>query len=167
MTWKRVMIDGAPVAPFVGTGRDTFGTEKLREELEAENERVKILIAVRYLGRPADVRTRYKEPTIVAPSVAFAVMGGDLQSPSRGGQRLLGRRYDVEAFVEVRPNTMDGRYCGWGHIAPYCSRTFRCALCAREHRTEKHECPVETCSARVRTHHGQVCQLSGPTLRRR
>ena len=40
------------VARYVGT----FGTEKLREELKAENEGVKIPFAVRRLGRPSDVK---------------------------------------------------------------------------------------------------------------
>ena len=40
-------------------GKGTFGTEKLREELEAENEGLNILFAIRWLGRAPDVKARY------------------------------------------------------------------------------------------------------------
>ena len=59
MTWKQVNIHGAPVARFVGGG--PFGTKKLREELEAQNDEIKIPAAVRWLGRVSDVKARFSE----------------------------------------------------------------------------------------------------------
>lgn len=44
---------------------------------------------------------------------------------------LLGRRYDVEVFEEIRPDAQCGRCCGWTHIEAQCNREPRCA-CAQE-----------------------------------
>ena len=73
MIWKRVKVHGVPVARYVG--KKIFGTEKLQEELVAENKGVRIPAAVRWLGRAGGVKARYKEGTIVASSVTFAVVG--------------------------------------------------------------------------------------------
>ena len=54
--WKRLKIHGIPLARYVGKG--THGTEKLREEIEAENEGVTIPIVVRWLGRLEEIKER-------------------------------------------------------------------------------------------------------------
>lgn len=51
--------------PDMWVGGGTFGTEELRVVIEAENERVRIPVAFRWLGRPADVKARFKEEKIV------------------------------------------------------------------------------------------------------
>ena len=57
--------------------------------------------------------------------------------------RLLGCRYEVEAFEEIRPDALRGTFSRWGHIEGLYIRSARCALCAGEHRTDEHKCPVE------------------------
>ena len=39
----------------------------------------------------------------------------------------------------------------WGHIAPHCSESPRCALCAEGHTTHDHQCSIVGCKA-VRGH---------------
>ena len=63
----------------------------------------------------------------------------------KSGLRLLGRRYEIEAFEEARPDAMGGRCCGWCLIAAHCSREARCALCVGERRTDQYKYRVEGC----------------------
>ena len=43
------------------------------------------------------------------------------------GVRLQGRRYDTEAYDEIKPDVECSRYCRWGHIEAQCSKTaVRC-----------------------------------------
>ena len=125
---------------------------RLSDELEAENDEVKIPFAARWLGRPSEVKARFKEGAIVASSATFAVVGNAVFSRLRNsGLWLLGRRYDVEADQT--------RNVAAAADGVHCTRDARCALCAGEHRTDKHKCPVEGCCGQrpgVRSYHGQV-----------
>lgn len=49
MAKKRVKIHSVPAAHYVSRG--SFGTERLQEELELENDAVRLPAAVRWLGR--------------------------------------------------------------------------------------------------------------------
>ena len=64
------------------------------------------------------------------------------------GAHLFGRRYEVEAFEEARPDAFCSRCSRWGHIAPHCSETPRCAISAKDHTTHDHQGSVEGCKAR-------------------
>ena len=63
----------------------------------------------------------------------------------KSGARLFGRRYEVDAYEEVRLDAFCSRCCGWGHIAPHCKAAARCVVCAGDHTTNDHRCPVEGC----------------------
>ena len=74
-------------------GQKNACTEKPREEIEAEKEGVRVPLAVRWLGRPSEVKARFKGGAIVASSVTFAVKGEDVFGRLlKSGLRLLGRR---------------------------------------------------------------------------
>ena len=47
---------------------------RLREEIEAENEEVKIPTTVRWLGRSTYVKARYRGGAVVASSITFAIL---------------------------------------------------------------------------------------------
>lgn len=115
MTWKRVKIHGVPVACYVSRG--SFGTKMLLEELEAENDGVKISAAVIWSGSPSDVKARHAEGMVEASSVPFTVLGevtfGRLH---KSGLRLLDRRYRAEAFEEEQLDVQCGRCSRWAHI---------------------------------------------------
>ena len=55
-TWKRVKIHGVPLFLYMGKG--TNGLNKLREEIEVENEGVEIPMEIRWLGRVSTIRDR-------------------------------------------------------------------------------------------------------------
>ena len=64
----------------------------------------------------------------------------------RSGLRLQGRRYDTEAYEEIKPDTRCDHCSGWGHVGAHCTRTTaRCDWYAEEHTTKDHRCPVEGC----------------------
>lgn len=142
--WWWVKVHGIPVARYVGKG--SHGTDSLREELEAENGGVKIPSTVRWLSGAASVKARYKDRTITASSVVFAVSDeSTYRSIRRGGLRLQGRRCETEAY-EVRPDVGCGRCSGWGHIESKCDRaSTRCGWCSEQHEMREHRCPVEGC----------------------
>ena len=148
--WKRLKVHGIPLARYMGEG--TNGTERLREEIEAENasEGVAIPLAVRWLGKLSEIRERAREGKITVSSVTFVVRGEEVASKLvKNGLRIMGRLYQVELYEEARPDAMCANCCGWGHIEAQCNhrREPRCALCAAEHRTELHKCPVRDCAA--------------------
>ena len=70
-TWRRVKIHGVPLNRYLGKG--THGLEKLREEIEAENEGVEIPMQIRWLGRVPDIKQRSVEGAIRGSSVTFVV----------------------------------------------------------------------------------------------
>lgn len=134
-----------PGGPVFGQGSN--GTETLREEVEAENEGIKVRSTVRWLSGAPSVKARFKERTIKASSVVLAVADEDtFRLVCRMGLRLQGRVYDTEAYEEVRPDVGCGRCCEWGHIEAQCPRTAaRCGWCAEGHKTSEHSCPAEGC----------------------
>lgn len=98
--------------------RGSGGLQKLREDLEVENEGVRVPAAARWLCEAA-TRTRYNECRPTRSSMMLAVAGKVAASRlSQKEARLSGVRHEVEAFVEARPDAFCRRYCAWGHIAP-------------------------------------------------
>ena len=99
-TWRRVKIHGVPLNRYLGKG--THGLEKLREEIEAENEGVEIPMQIRWLGRVPDIKQRSAEGAIRGSSVTFVVRGQPMADKIiKSGLRVAGRQYQVEAFVEA------------------------------------------------------------------
>ena len=117
---------------------------QLREELEAENSGVCIPAEVRGLGG-AKVRTHYQEVQGGTSSVVAAALGEAIEF-CKSGARLFGKRYEVDAYEEARPDAFCSHCCGWGHIAPHCeAAASRCTVCAKDHATNDHRFPVEGC----------------------
>ena len=142
----------------------SHGTEALREELEAENEGIRVPSAIRWLSGAASVKARYDERTITASSVVLAV-ADEATYPlvQRGGPRLQGRRCDAEAYEEIRPDFRGDHCSSWGHISSKCTRTTaRCGWCAEEHATTDHRRPVEGC--RVKKGHWCRHAMRNPQL---
>ena len=84
------------------------------------------------MGIPADVRwlsrakaqARFQETRGGTSSVVAVVLGdATFSRVCESGVHLLGRRYEVEAFEEARPDAFCSRCCRWGHIAPHCSES--------------------------------------------
>ena len=97
----------------------TLGLKGLFEELEAENEGVKIPSDLRWLDQASDVRTLFQEMTIPASSVTFAILGeATFTRLCKSELRLLGRRYEVKTFEEERPDAPSGRCCEWDTLSP-------------------------------------------------
>ena len=143
--WKWIWIH-ISLTRYMGKTRDG-GLIKLREELEAENNGMHIPAEVRWLGG-ARVRARFQANKDGSSSVVAVVLGeATFGRLCKGGVRLLGRRYEVDTFEEAwRPDAFCSRCSGWKHIAPHClAAAPRCALCAKDHLTTDHRCPVEGC----------------------
>ena len=97
-----------------------------------------------------DIRTKLREGTKEATSVAFAISGeASFAHFRRHGCRLLGGKYKVAPFEEARPDALCGRCSVWGHVEPHCTAPApRCSLCAEEHHTRDHKCSVKGCNVR-------------------
>lgn len=111
---------------------------------------------IRWLGRVPVIRERAATDGIRGSSVTFVVRGQPMADRFiRSGARAAGKHYQVEAFVEARPDTICGICSGWGHGEHNCSfpNMPRCALCAQQHKTADHTCPVQGCRATK----GSVC----------
>ena len=131
------------------------GLKKLREELEAENTGVRVPADIRWLSG-AKARARFHRDGCGSSSVAATVLSEEVFGRlCRRGTRLPGGRREVDAFEEERPDALCLRCGEWGHVTPHCDEAKRpkCAICAKEHATRDHHCPVEGC----RVGRGRMC----------
>ena len=88
----------------------------LHEELEAENSGVCIPAEIRWLGG-AKVWARYQEVQGGTSSVVAVVPGEAVfDRLCKSGARLFGRRYEVDANEETRPDAFCSLCCAWGHM---------------------------------------------------
>ena len=149
---KRIRTHNISLVRYMG--EKDGGLRSPREELEAEDVGVRTPAEIRWLGG-AKVRARFQEQKGGISSVAAAVLGeAAFGRPCKSEVRLLGGRYEVDAFGEVRPDAFCGRCSAWGNVAPHCRAKYpRCALCARECATVDHQCPVKG----RRTGRGRLC----------
>ena len=143
--WRWTKIHNISLVRYMG--KTVGGLRLLREELEAENSGMTIPAEIRWLSR-AKAQARYQELRGGTSTVVAAVLGdATFSRVCKSGVRLFGRRYEVEAFEEARPDAFCNRCSRWGHVAPHCSAAPRCSICAEEHTTQDHRCPVEGCRA--------------------
>ena len=98
------------------------GLQKLREELEAESEGVRVPFEARWLGG-ASTRARFRERKLLRPSAVPVVLGEAVAGRlCRQGARRAGLRHEVEPFEEARPDAFCNWCCAWGHVAPTAPR---------------------------------------------
>ena len=94
------------------------GLRKLREELEAENSGMHMPAEIRWLGG-AKARARYQEVQGGTSSVVAAVLGeAIIDRLCKSGARLFGRRYEVDAYEEARPDAFCSHCCGGATSPP-------------------------------------------------
>jgi len=152
--WERVKMHGVNFDRYLGK-KTGGGLEKLRQELQAENEGVVLPLAINWIGGPKDVQKKKVEGK-KASSVVFAVKGSKMaEKVLKGGLRAAGVKYDVEKFVNAGPDSFCGVCSRWGHVDAKCGslKMPACMLCAGRHLTKDHKCNVVGCKANA----GQNC----------
>jgi len=131
------------------------GLEKLRQELQGENEGVVLPLAIICIGGPKDVHRKIVEGK-TASTVVFAVKGSKMaQKVLKGGLRAAGAKYDAEKFINAGPDFFCGTCSRWGHVEAKCGslKMPACMLCTGRHLTKDHKCNVVGCKANA----GQNC----------
>jgi hypothetical protein len=152
--WERVKMHGVNFDRYLGK-KTGGGLEKLRQELQAENEGVVLPLAISWIGGPKDVHKK-KGDGKKASSVVFAVKGSKMaEKVLKGGLRAAGVKYDVERFMTAGPDSFCGVCSRWGHVEAKCGalKMPACMLCAGQHLTKDHKCNVVGCKANA----GQNC----------
>jgi len=152
--WERVKMHGVNFDRYLGK-KTGGGLEKLRQELQAENEGVVLPLAINWIGGRKDVQKKKAEGK-KASSVVFAVRGSKMaEKVLKGGLRAAGVKYDVEKFVNAGPDSFCGVCSRWGHVDAKCGslKMPACMLCAGRHLTKDHKCNVVGCKANA----GQNC----------
>jgi len=105
--WEKVKMHGVNFDRYLGK-KTGGGLEKLRQELQAENEGVVLPLAISWIGGPKDVQKKKGEGKKVS-SVVFAVKGSKMaERVLKGGLRAAGVKYDVEKFMTAGPDS----FCG-------------------------------------------------------
>jgi len=151
-SWERPKIHAVPLVRYMGKGTD--GLQKMREELEAENEGIVISTQVRWLANPRTIRERRQNGEIAASSVVFVVKGSRVaQSLVKKGIKAAGVWYRVETYTNEGPDSRCELCCGWGHIENKCGSEPKCGYCSGHHRTSDHKCNVVGCTAKQ----GSLC----------
>jgi len=152
--WERVKMHGVNFDQYLGK-KMGGGLEKLRQELQAENEGVVLPLAINWIGGPNDVQKKKTEGK-KASLVVFAVKGSEMaEKVLKGGLRAAGIKYDVEKFVNAGPDSFCGVCSRWGHVDAKCGSLKMpvCMSCAGRHLTKDHKCNVVGCTANA----GQNC----------
>jgi len=151
---ERVKMHGVNFDRYLGK-KTGGGLEKLRQELQAENEGVVLPLPINWIGGPKDVQKKKVEGK-KASSVVFAVKGSKMaERVLKGGLRAAGVKYDVEKFMNAGPDSFCGICSRWGHVEVKCGALKMpvCMLCAGRHLTKDHKCNVVGCKANA----GQNC----------
>jgi len=152
--WEKVKMHGVNFDRYLGK-KTGGGLEKLRQELQAENEGVVLPLAISWIGGPKDVQKKKAEGK-KASSVVFAVKGSKMaEKVLKGGLRAAGMKFDVEKFINAGPDSFCGVCSRWGHVEAKCGslKMPACMLCAGRHLTKDHKCNVVGCKANA----GQNC----------
>jgi len=152
--WEKVKMHGVNFDRYLGK-KTGGGLEKLRSELQAENEGVVLPLAISWIGGPKDVQKKKLEGE-KASSVVFAVKGSKMaERVLKGGLRAAGVKFDVERFMTAGPDSFCGVCSRWGHVEAKCGalKMPACMLCAGRHLTKDHKCNVVGCKANA----GQNC----------
>jgi hypothetical protein len=92
LNWVILKIHGVPFARYMGKGSE--GVDKLRGEIEAENEGVNIPIAIRWMGNFSQLKGRRIDEGLQSSSAAITVKDWRLL------QSLLRKGYGLPVFVE-------------------------------------------------------------------
>jgi len=152
--WEKVKMHGVNFDRYLGK-KTGGGLEKLRHEIQAENEGVVLPLAISWIGGPKDVQKKKAEGK-KASSVVFAVKGSKMaEKVLKGGLRAAGMKFDVEKFINAGPDSFCGVCSRWGHVEAKCGslKMPACMLCAGRHLTKDHKCNVVGCKANA----GQNC----------
>jgi len=152
--WERVKMHGVNFDRYLGK-KTGGGLEKLRQESQAANEGVVLLLAISWIGGPKDVQ-KMKADGKKAWTVVFAVKGSTMaEKVLKGGLRAAGVKYDVEKFATAGPDSFCGVCSRWGHVEAKCGalKMPACMLCAGQHLTKDHKCNIVGCKANA----GQNC----------
>jgi len=152
--WEKVKMHGVNFDRYLGK-KTGGGLEKLRQELQAENEGVVLPLAISWIGGPKDVQKKKAEGK-KASTVVFAVKGSKMaEKVLKGGLRAAGVKYDVEKFMNARPDSFCRTCSRWGHVEAKCGslRMPACMLCAGRHLMKDHKCNVVGCKVNA----GQNC----------
>ena len=114
-SWERLKIHSVLLVRFMGKG--TEGLQKMREEIQAENEGVVIPAQVRWLSNPRTTQLREQRGDIKASSAVFMVKGKKVaQRLVSEGVPAAGVRYKVELYTNAGPDSLCELCCGWGQI---------------------------------------------------
>jgi len=152
--WERVEIHKVNFDTYLGK-KTGGGLEKLRQLLQAENERVVLPIAINSIGGPKDVQKEMRDGK-KASLVVFAVKGSTMaETILKGGLRAAGVKYNVERFITAGPDSFCGLCSRWGHVGAKCGALKMPAsmLCVGQHLPKDHTCNIVGCKANA----GQSC----------
>jgi len=152
--WERVKMHGVNFDSYLGK-KTGGGLEKLRQELQAENEGVVLPLAINWIGGPKDVQKKKAEGK-KASLVVCTVKGSKMaEKVLKGGLRAAGMKYDVEKFMAAGLDSICAVCSRWGHDEVKCGalKMLACMLCAGRHLTKDHKCNVVGCKANA----GQNC----------
>jgi hypothetical protein len=123
-TWERVKMHGVNFDQYMA--KRSGGLEKLSEEIHAENKGVVVPMAIRWMGRVADIKEKKTNGEKQASSVVFAIKGKKMaQRCLEIGLRAAGIWHEVERYVNSGPDTFYENCCGWGHHVSKCGRLLR------------------------------------------
>jgi len=146
--WERVKMHGVKFDRYLRK-KTGGGLEKLLQEVQAENERVVLPLAINWIGGPKDVQKKEAKGK-KASRVVFAVEGSKMaEKVLKGGLRVAGVKYNVEKFMTARPDSFCGVCSRWGHIEAKSGalKMLACMLCAGQHLTKDHKYNVVGCKA--------------------
>jgi len=103
-TWERLNIQAVPLVRYMGKG--TEGLQKMRGEMEPENEDIAIPTQLRWRANPRTIRERRQNRQIAASSVVFIVNRNKVaQTSIKIGIKAAGVWYRDQAITNTGPDS--------------------------------------------------------------
>ena len=135
-SWEKLNIHRVPLLRYMGKGSE--GLQKMREEIQAENQGVTIPAQVRWLSNSCTIKVREQRGEIRASWMVFVVKGKKLaQRLVTKGVTAAGVQYKVEGYINADPDSLCEPCCRWGHIQSKCNHQPMCGYCTRPHQWDE------------------------------
>lgn len=144
----------------IGRYHPAGGLEQIRREVATGPSALELPFTPRWIVHPTRMEQIVRDGTQLHSSIKVTVKtNAEAERILKQGLHFGGKFHKAEPYIPVGPDTMCTVCCHWGHITHGCPNPekVRCAICAEQHLTTSHKCPIAGCKSPV----GKFCKLHG------
>ncbi len=130
------------------------GLKVAKQEIEATQD-LSLPFNPQWLGNRGIIKKRYEKNEIKFSTIVITVRNKlEADRLTAKGLHFGGYNHTVDRYWCVGPEEICPRCSEYGHTAYRgCIKPPRCYICAGPHEASEHQCPVQTCTAKI----GKAC----------